>query len=322
MSMARYVLKRLLLVVPVLAGVSLVVFGLVHLSPGGPVRVMLGPLQSEELVTQIRTELGLDEPLYVQYATWLWDAFHADFGTSWTVQQGTPVLDLIAERVPLTLELSILSMLLALVIAIPTGIISAVRQDEAADHAARIAALTGISVPNFWLGIILIMIFAVQFSFSWGTGGWTPPWVDPVANLQQLFLPTIALGTAYSALIMRMMRSEMLDTLNKDYIKTARAMGISSREVILKDASKNALIPVVTVIGVGLGNLMNGAIVTETVFNLPGIGKLLIIAIDRRDFRVIQALVLFVSIVFVFANLAVDVLYAYLDPRIRYEGRD
>lgn len=322
MSMARFVLKRLLLVVPVLAGVSLVVFGLVHLSPGGPVRVMLGPLQSEELVTQIRAELGLDEPLYVQYATWLWDAFQGNFGTSWTVQQGTPVLDLIAERVPLTLELSILSMTLALVIAIPTGIISAVRQDESADHAARIAALTGISVPNFWLGIILIMIFAVQFSFPWGTGGWTPPWVDPVANLQQLFLPTIALGTAYSALIMRMMRSEMLDTLNKDYIKTARAMGISTREVILKDASKNALIPVVTVIGVGLGNLMNGAIVTETVFNLPGIGKLLIIAIDRRDFRVIQALVLFVSIVFVFSNLVVDVLYAYLDPRIRYDGRD
>lgn len=322
MSMARFVIKRLLLVVPVLAGVSLVVFGLVHLSPGGPVRVMLGPLQSADLVTEIRAELGLDEPLYVQYLTWLWDAAHGDLGTSWTVQQGEPVLSLIASRVPLTLELSLLSMFLAVLIAIPTGIISAVRQNEAADHAARVAALTGISIPNFWLGIILIMIFAVQFSFQWGTGGWTPPWVDPVANLQQLVLPTIALGTAYSALIMRMMRSEMLDTLNKDYIKTARAMGISTREVVLKDASKNALIPVVTVIGVGLGNLMNGAIVTETVFNLPGIGQLLITAINRRDFRVIQALILFISVVFVFANLAVDILYAYLDPRIRYEGRD
>jgi peptide/nickel transport system permease protein len=213
-------------------------------------------------------------------------------------------------------------MIVANLIAIPAGIVSAVRQDKPADHAARIAALSGISIPDFWLGIILIMIFAVQFQFPWATGGWTPPWVDLVENLQQLFLPTITLGTAYSALIARMMRSEMLETLNQDYIRTARAMGIRSREVVLKDASKNALIPVVTVIGVGLGQLMNGAILTETVFNLPGIGKLLILAIDRRDYRVIQALILFISVVFVFANLAVDVLYAYLDPRIRYEGRD
>lgn len=322
MSMFRYVLKRLLLTIPVLAGVSLVVFGLVHLAPGGPVRVMLGPLQSEELVTQIEAELGLNQPLYVQYGQWMWGAIHLDFGHSWTVQQGTPVLDLITQRLPLTLELSILSMLLALVIAIPTGIISAVRQNKAADHAARIAALAGISVPNFWLGIILILVFAVHLSMPWGTGAWVPPWEDPIANLQGLALPTIALGTAYSALIARMMRSEMLDTLSKDYVKTARAMGIGVREVILKDASKNALIPVVTVIGVGLGQLMNGAIVTETVFNLAGIGDLLITAIDRRDFRVIQALVLFVALVFVFANLVVDVLYAYLDPRIRYGGRD
>lgn len=320
--MGRYVLKRLLLTIPVLVGVSVVVFGLVHLSPGGPVRVMLGPLQSEELVTQIRAELGLDRPLYVQYATWLFDAMQGDLGTSWTVKQGTPVLDLILQRLPLTVELSVLSMLVALVIAIPTGVVSAVRQNQLADHGARIAALAGISIPNFWLGIILIMIFAVQLSMPWGTGGWTPPWVDPVANLQGLALPTVALGTAYSALVARMMRSEMLDVLGQDYVRTARAMGVGGREVVLKDAAKNALIPVVTVIGVGLGQLMNGAIVTETVFNLPGIGTLLILAIDRRDFRVIQALILFVSVVFVFANLAVDVLYAYLDPRIRYGGRD
>lgn len=322
MSMLRFVTKRLLLTIPVLTGVSLIVFGLVHLAPGGPVRVMLGPLQNEALVTEIRAELGLDQPLYVQYGTWLWDAMQGDFGTSWTVKQGEPVTSLIADRLPLTLELSLLSMLLAVTIAIPAGIISAVRQDEVADHTARIAALAGISVPNFWLGIILIMVFAVYLGQPWGTGGWTSPFEDPVANIQGLILPTIALGTAYSALIMRMMRSEMLDTLNKDYIKTARAMGIGSREIVLKDAAKNALIPVVTVIGVGLGNLMNGAIVTETVFTLPGIGTLLITAINRRDFRVIQALILFISVVFVFANLGVDILYAYLDPRIRYGGGD
>ncbi|MFC7131119.1 ABC transporter permease [Haloferax chudinovii] len=318
--MSRFVLKRLLLSVPVLLGVSVVVFALVHLAPGGPVRVMLGPLSNEELVRQIRLEMGLNRPLYVQYGMWVFDALQGDFGVSWTVQQGTPVTDIIVERIPLTLELSILSMITAVVIAIPAGIISAVRKDKPADHAARIAALSGISIPDFWLGIILIMIFAVQFSFPWATGGWTPPWVDPVANLQQLFLPVITLGTAYSALIARMMRSEMLDTLSQDYVKTARAMGISAREIVLKDASKNALIPVVTVIGVGLGQLMNGAILTETVFNLPGIGKLLILAIDRRDYRIIQALILFIASVFVFANLAVDVLYAYLDPRIRHDG--
>ena len=320
--MARYTAKRLVLTVPVLVGVSVVVFGLVHLAPGGPVRVMLGPMQSEELVTQIRAELGLDRPLYVQYATWVFDAFRGDLGTSWTVQSGTPVTQLILQRLPVTLELSLLSMIVAIAIAIPAGIVSAVRQDRPADHAARIAALGGISIPDFWLGIILIMIFAVQFNFPWATGGWVPPWEDPVANLQQLFLPTITLGTAYSALIARMMRSEMLETLSQDYIRTARAMGVSVREVVLKDAAKNALIPVVTVIGVGLGQLMNGAILTETVFNLPGIGRLLILSIDRRDYRVIQALILFIAVVFVFANLAVDVLYAYLDPRIRYEGEN
>nr|WP_266075759.1 ABC transporter permease [Haladaptatus caseinilyticus] len=320
MSMARYVSKRLLLTVPVLLGVSVVVFGLVHLAPGGPVRVMLGPLQSAELVEQIRADLGLNQPLYVQYGQWLSNVLTGNFGTSWTVQQGTPVNTLIGERLPVTLELSILSMLVAISIAIPAGIISAVRQNKSADHAARIAALAGISIPDFWLGIILIMIFAVQFGFPWATGGWVPPWEDPVTNLKQLLLPVITLGTAYSALIARMMRSEMVDALGQDYIRTARAMGIKGQEVVLKDATKNALIPVVTVIGIGLGQLMNGAILTETVFDLPGVGRLLITAIDRRDYRVIQALVLFIAVVFVFSNLIVDVLYAYLDPRIRYDG--
>ncbi|WP_435320840.1 ABC transporter permease [Haloarchaeobius sp. TZWSO28] len=322
MSLWRYVLKRLILIVPVLFGVSLMIFGMVHIAPGGPAAVMLGPLQNQELINEIRKNLGLDQPFHVQYWLWASSAIQGDLGTSWTVQQGTPVTTLIRERLLLTTELALLSEILAVSIGIPAGIIGAIRQNKAADHVSRIGALSGISIPNFWLGIVLIMVFGVFLGFDWGTGGWVSPFEDPVANLQNLILPVIALGTAHAAIIQRMTRSEMLETLNQDYVRTARAMGISEREVIIKDATKNALIPVVTVIGLSIGGLLNGAVLTETVFNLPGIGKLLILAISRRDYRVIQALILFIACVYVFANLAVDILYAYLNPQIREGGQD
>lgn len=320
MSLWRYVLKRLLLIVPVLFGVSVLIFGMMHLAPGGPAAVLLGPLQNEEIIREIRQNLGLNQPFYVQYWRWASSAIQGDLGNSWTVQQGTPVTTLISERLLLTFELALLSEILAVSIGIPAGIIGAVYQNRSADHLSRIGALAGISIPNFWLGIVLIMVFGVTLGFEWGIGGWVSPFDDLVSNLQNLLLPVIALGTAHAAIIQRMTRSEMLETLNQDYVRTARAMGISEREVILKDATKNALIPVVTVIGISIGGLLNGAVLTETVFNLPGLGKLLILAISRRDYRVIQALILFIACVFVFANLAVDIMYAYLNPRIREGG--
>lgn len=315
--MWKYLIKRLLLAIPTMIGVSLIIFMMVHLAPGGPVDVMLGPqAATEEMVEQIRNDFNLNEPLYVQYFDWLGSAVQGDLGNSWTVTQGTPVSTLIWERLPVTVELTIFSLLLAILIGVPTGIISAVYQDQLADHAMRITALTGISIPNFWLGIMLIVIFAVWFQQPWAAGGWVPPTENPIGNLQHILFPVIALGTAVSALIARMMRSEMLDKLNQDYIRTAQAMGISRREVVLKDATKNAFIPVLTVIGFAIGGLMNGAVLTETVFQLPGVGTLLILAIDRRDYRVIQGLVLFIAFVFIFSNILVDILYAYLDPRI------
>jgi len=317
--MWRYVIKRLLLAVPTLVGVSIIIFGMVYLAPGGPVEVMLAsqPATAEQ-VEQVRAEMNLNEPLYVQYLNWMWDALHGDFGESWAITQGTPVSELIVGRLPLTAELTLFSMLLALTIGLPAGLIGAVYQDDIADHGTRLAALSGISIPDFWLGIMLIILFGVHFQFSWAVGGWVSPTEDLGGNLKRMILPVITLGTAYSALIARMMRSEMLDTLNQDYIKTAKAMGIKTRTIIVRDAAKNAFIPVLTVIGLGVARLMNGALLTETVFTLPGIGRLLINSISRRDYRVIQGVTLFVAVVFVFVNIAVDLLYAYLDPRIRY----
>jgi len=321
MSLVRYTLKRILWAIPVLFGVSLVVFLLVHLAPGGPVRLMLGPNQDPELVEAIRQDLNLDEPLWKQYLLWVSDAVQGDFGRSWTVSAGEPVLGVIWSRIPLTLELMFLSMVVANLIAIPAGVISAVKQDEALDHVARVAALIGVAIPDFWLGITLILIFGVTFQIEWAVGGYVPFFEDPVQNLKFMIFPVITLGTAFSALIARMTRSEMADVLSTDYIRTARAMGINYREIVAKDALKNAFIPVLTVIGVGVGHLMSGAIITEVIFNLPGMGRLFIVAINRRDYTIIQGLVMFVSFSFILINLTVDIAYAYLDPRIRYEGR-
>lgn len=317
--MWKYAIKRLLLAIPTIVGVSVIIFGMVYLAPGGPVEVMLASQPaSAEMVEEIRTDMNLNDPLYVQYANWALDALRGDLGNSWAITKGTPVTELIMGRLPLTAELAFFSMLLAITIGLPAGLIGAVYQDEIPDHATRIAALSGISIPDFWLGIMFIIIFGVHFQFSWAVGGWVSPTENLAENLKRMILPVITLGTAYSALIARMMRSEMLDALNQDYIKTARAMGIRTRTVVLGDAAKNAFIPVLTVIGLGVARLMNGALLTETVFTLPGIGQLLINSISRRDYRVIQGVTLFVAVVFVFVNIVVDLLYAYLDPRIRY----
>jgi len=320
--MGTYILKRLLLAIPTLIVASVIIFLLIHIAPGGPVRVMLGPMQDEVLVAKLRHQLGLDLPLYQQYLRWAGNALQGDLGISVTIQRGSPVMALIAQRIAVTLEVAFLSIIVALFIAIPTGILSAMRQNRLSDHVSRVVALLGVSIPNFFLGIVLILIFGVYFLLSWGAGGFIPLDRSVGGNLMRMLLPAITLGTAYSAIIMRMMRSAMLDVMSQDYVRTAQAMGIGQSSIIRQDIVKNALIPVVTVMGNALGYLLGGSIVTETVFRLPGMGNLIITGVFRRDFPVIQGIVLVIVVIRIATNLIVDLLYSYLDPRIRYGRKE
>jgi len=315
-----YILKRLILAIPTLIIASIVIFLLIHLAPGGPVRVMLGPMQDAVLVEKLRHQLGLDLPLYQQYIRWASKALHGDFGISVTIQRGASVMELIAQRLSVTLEVAALSLLVALLIAVPTGILSALRQNKLSDHVSRIIALLGVSIPNFFLGILLIFLFGVYLLKPWGAGGFVPLSKSVADNLIRMVLPAIALGTAYSAVVMRMMRSAMLDVMGQDYVRTARAMGIGKASIVRRDIVKNALIPVITVMGNSIGYLLGGSIVTETVFRLPGVGNLIITGVFRRDFPVIQGIVLTIVVIRIVVNLVVDLLYSYLDPRIRYGG--
>jgi len=321
MNIVRYAAKRLMLAAPVVFGVTIVAFVLIHITPGSPAQLIAGKQASQEMVNRISQSLNLREPIHVQYFLWITDAITGDFGTSWTVQPGTEISNLMWNRIPLTVELTLLGTIFALLIGIPAGIISAVRQNEGVDHAARLAALAGISIPDFWLGLVFILVLSVRFGVPWASGGWVSPVEDPVMNIKFMLLPAITLGTAASAIYARLMRSEMLDTINKDFVMNARLMGIRRREVILRDTFRNALIPVMTVIGLSLAGLMSGAVVIETVFALPGMGTLLIDSISQQDYPLMQALILFISVVFVFANFLVDIAYAKVDPRIAYGGK-
>lgn len=320
--MGIYILKRFMMAIPTLIVASIIIFLLVHIAPGDPVRVMLGPIQDQALVEKMQQRLGLDLPLHEQYFMWLGNVLRGDLGMSISVQRGAPVAGLIAERFTVTLELVVFAMVVALLIAIPTGIISALKQNKPIDHAARVFALVGISIPNFFKGILLILLFGVVFMKSWGAGGFVPLSDGLGANLQRMLLPGIALGSSYSAIVMRMMRSSMLDVMSKDYVRTSRAMGIKRSDVIVRDIVKNALIPVVTVIGNSIGYLLGGSVVTESVFRLPGIGNLVLNAVFRRDFPVIQAVVLIIVLVRIAVNLGVDLTYAKLDPRIQYTSSE
>ncbi len=316
--MGIYILKRLLLAIPTLLLASLIIFMLIHMAPGGPVRVMLGPMQDPALVEKLRHQLGLDLPLYQQYLRWISKAVEGDLGISVTIQRGAPVTELLAQRYTTTLELAFLSMVIALLIAIPTGIISALHQNRVSDHISRIVAMLGVSVPNFFLGIMLILIVGVYLHQPWGTGGFVALDESLEENLLRMLLPAIALGTAYSAIVMRMLRSSMLDVMSQDYVRTAKAMGIGWGSIIRQDIVKNALIPVITVIGNSIGYLLGGSIVTETIFRMPGVGRLIITGVFRRDFPVIQGIVLSIVIIRIGINLVVDILYSVIDPRIRY----
>jgi len=302
-----------------LAGLSLLVFLMLRLVPGTVVEQLIGAdaVVKPEMVAELKRFFGLDQPWWRQYATWMGGLAHGDLGTSW--RTGKPVVALILERLPVTIELTSLAVAFALLIGIPTGILSATRRDQAIDNVTRVGTLVGLSVPVFWQGTMLILFFSIYLR-------WMPPlmWVDffadPRRNLTIMLLPALCLGTASAANIARTTRVCMLDVLRSEYIRTAAAKGLTGRLVILKHALKNALIPIVTVAGLQVGILLGGTVVVEEVFTLPGIGRLVLWSIYQRDYPLTQSTILFIAVMFMTINLAVDVLYGYLDPRIRYRS--
>jgi len=317
--MRRYIVQRLLLMVPTLFGVAVLVFLLLRVVPGDIVELKYagtGTFAPREAIERERAELGLDQPLWRQFADWMWGAVRFDFGKSmWT---GRPITQEIAVRLELSLQLAVMATIVAILLSVPLGTIAALKQDTWIDYLVRIFSIAGLSIPSFWLGILIILGFLIFFK-------WLPPltftsfWVDPKANLMQLIWPALAVGYRYSAVATRMTRSAVLEVLREDYIRTARAKGLWEKVVLTRHALKNAMLPVITVIGLEFAFLIGGLVVTEQVFNLNGIGMLFVESITRRDYTMTQALVLLVSFSFIFVNFIVDLLYAWLDPRIRYQ---
>jgi len=304
----RFLARRLLLTIPVLIGVATLVFSLIHLVPGDPVQAMLGESASPQDVAQLRAKLGLDRPLLQQYASFAAGVLHGDLGTSLRTNQ--PVTGVILERMPATLELAVAAMLVAMLIAIPLGIIAAVRKGTAIDHGATTLALVGISMPTFWLGPLLAIVFSVWL-------GWFP--VSGRGTFANLVLPAVTLGAPLSAMLARMTRASVLEELRELYVTAARARGVSEARAVLAHAFRNSLIPIVTVIGLQFGSVLTGAVITETIFAWPGVGRLLVQSISARDYPAVQGCILLIAVTYVSMNLLIDVLYGVLDPRIRYE---
>lgn len=316
MSLPRYVARRLLLLIPVMVGATFLIFLLLHLAPGDPARLILGSRRvDEETLRNIRRMFHLDEPLWKQYLLWIWDAMHGDLGRSFTFRRS--VTDLILERYPITVQLAVSGWLISMAVGIPAGIISAVKQYTKTDYITTIVALAGVSMPVFWQGIMLILIFA--FVLGWLPSSGLAIGEGPVERFRHLILPAIALGTSITALTVRLTRSAMLEVLNEDYIRTARAKGVAERDIIVHHALQNAFIPVLTVIGMQLGLLLAGSVLTETVFGIGGLGRLLVRAVHKFDYPTVQGITLVVVSVLVLANLVVDILYTFLNPKIRYD---
>lgn len=335
----RFLLKRLLLLIPVLMGVATLVFAILHLSPGNPARVIAGPRASEEFVRQVENELGLNDPIWVQYGRFLVDTAQFKFGNSYVVREGTPVREVLRTRFPVTLELAIYGQFFGILFGIPLGVMSAVKQDTIADHLTRIGALAGISVPIFWSGPLLILLFAQMLNIlptsgrvsslysipaktglisidSLWLGVTTGNFAPFLSAMTHLILPSVVIGIYAMALISRMMRSSMLEVIRQDYMRTARAKGQGAKITVLKHGFRNALIPVITVIGIQFGSLLGGAVLTETVFSIGGIGVLLVEAINVGDYPVVQGTVLLFAFLFTLVTVGVDMTYSYLDPRI------
>ncbi len=313
--MLRYLLTRGASMIPVLFLLTLGTFLLIRLTPGDPVTLMLGEDADPETVALIRHELGLDEPLPVQYVRWTARVVQGDLGRS--IRTHEPVLRSIADRLPVTLELSALALLVALAIGVPAGVISATKPGTWADRFVSLTAFAGISLPSFFLGLLLILFFGLRLGW-FPTSGFSPLLRDPALNLKLLVLPSITLGVAVAAVIARLTRSSLLDVLGREYVTAARGKGLAERVVIRRHALRNALLPVVTIVGLQVGTLLGGAVVTEVIFAIPGVGRLLVANIFARDFPVVQGVVLFLGIVRLLANLLTDLAYAYLDPRITF----
>lgn len=313
--MLKYIVQRLMLFVPTTLVLSFMVFALIHLTPGDPVEAMLAGQAGPELIAKVRADLGLDQPLHRQFLHWLGKALHGDLGRS--IRSEEPVGRALARRLPVTGELAFLAMIVAVAIALPTGVISAVHRGRWADAISRVAALFGLSFPTFFLSLILIYVFALGLRIL-PPSGYLPFMEDPLQNLWFMTLPSICLGMVMAAILSRITRSSLLEVLSEDYIRTAWAKGLPGRRVVYKHALMNALIPVVTIAGIQFGALLGGTVIVETIFALPGLGRLLIDNIRASDFPMVQGVVLFMALARLAINLLTDLLYGWLDPRIRY----
>lgn len=308
--MHKYILRRLVMLIPVILGVTFIVFTIMYFTPGDPASIILGEMALPEAKEALREEMGLNDPFIIQYFNFVRKAAKGDFGRSYTSNR--PVFDEVFSRFPATLKLTVASMLIAIVLGVPIGILSATKQYSKLDSIAMVGALIGVSMPVFWLGLMLILVFSVKLKLLPSSGAGTA---------LHLVLPAIALGAGSMAIITRMTRSSMLEVIRQDYIRTARAKGVAEKKVINKHALKNALIPVVTVIGLQFGNLLGGAVLTESVFAWPGVGRLMVDAIKQKNTPMVLASVVFISVTFSFVNLFVDILYAFIDPRIKSQYR-
>jgi len=311
----RFLGGRLLGTAPVLVILSVGVFLMLHLTPGDPVQIMLGQDADPGAVAALRAELGLDQPLPIQYARWVANAVRGDLGRS--IRTNQPVTEAIVSRLPVTIELSVLALVLSLAIGLPAGVVAAIRRNTSVDLASTGLALVGVSLPSFFLGILLILVFALWLRWV-PPSGYTPLVLDPLMNVKQMFMPALALGAALAGIVARLTRSSLLEVLGTDYMRTARAKGLSEAASVVGHGLKNALLPVVTVVGLQVGAVLGGAILIETIFALPGIGRLAVDSIFARDFPMVQGVVLFLALVRVVSNLIADLLYARLDPRISY----
>lgn len=313
--MTRYILQRLTALIPILFGISALVFLILHLVPGDPALIMLGVDATDESVQALRDQMGLDKPLLLQYLSWMWNLVQGDFGVS--IHSGQPILPEILDRFAVTLQITLLAGIIGWSIAIPIGVLSAVKAGSITDLMGRLFTLLGISVPNFAVGTLLLLVFSLYF-------GWFPPidfvnlWDDPIMSIKKLILPAVTMGIVMAAGVMRMTRSTFMETLGKDYIRTARAKGNTEMKVLFGHAFRNSAIPILTIMGMQFGYLLGGSVIVEQIFSVPGLGQYILDGIYSRDYPVVQGGVLFIALSFVLINLFIDLIYAIIDPRIEY----